>query len=169
VALPVFTVGQVLTAADVNQFLKNTLVAYRTATKTVTSSTTLADDTVIEVAVTANCIYEMTAMLKYDGDSAGDLKYQWVGPSGCTLSGTVHQLQSGAASTADDQTTGLIISNALTAGAVGTGSTVQLFNQGFVAVSSTAGTFKLQWAQGTSSATGTRVFADSYVCLRQIA
>lgn len=167
-ALPTFTVGQVLTAADTNQYLVNTTVARKTATETVTSSAVLQDDDHLTVSVSANCTYEFTCQLRYDGATTGDLQYQFVGPASATLFATAHQLQATAATSGDDQTVPMTISTPLTAGALGTGSTVHLFVHGFLVVAGTAGTCKLQWAQGTSSGTGTRVFADSYIVLRQI-
>jgi len=168
VALPVFTVGQVLTAADTNQYLVNTIVARKTATETVASSTTLQDDDHLTVSVAANCTYELTGVIKYDGATTGDLKFQFVGPSGATMDIVVQSYQVGGTVAASDQSAGLAISTPLSVGAAGTGSDVLLSFIGIVVVSSTAGTFKLMWAQDTSSATGTRVFANSYICLRQI-
>jgi len=166
VALPVFTVGQVLTAADVNQYLVNTIAARKTANESVTSSTTLQDDDHLNVTVAANCTYEFTCMLKFDGALAGDLKYQFVGPSGATLTAAVLQIVTGGTVTTEDQLTSMIISSTLTAGAFTGGGSLLI--HGIVVVSSTAGTFKLQWAQDTSNGTATRILQDSFFVLRQI-
>jgi hypothetical protein len=167
-ALKTFTAGEVLTASDTNVYLKNTIFARKTATESVTSSTTFQDDDHLSVSVAASSVYEMTAFLKYDGDTAGDLKFQWVGPSGATLSFWTETLQVTASSTADDAHAISAISTAVSAGARGAGTNCAATMAGLLVVSTTAGTFKLQWSQDTSSATATRLFADSYVCLRRV-
>jgi hypothetical protein len=45
---------------------------------------------------------------------------------------------------------------------------VTTFGQGILIVASTAGTFQLQWAQNTSNASATRIFSNSYLCLRRV-
>jgi hypothetical protein len=168
VALKTFVTGEVLTASDTNVYLKNTLYAEKTATETVTSSTAFQDDDHMTVSVAANSVYELTFQFIYDGATGGDLKYQFVGPAGATASLSVNRLQTAAASSVDDAIDTMGISTAQVVGALGAGTFCTSFGRGLVRVSSTAGTFKVQWAQNTSSGTATSLFADSYICLRRV-
>jgi hypothetical protein len=71
-AVPTFTVGQVLTAALVNQWLASR-AAVKGSNTSRSSTTTLADDPHLTLAVDANCIYVLELGLLYDGATAGDL------------------------------------------------------------------------------------------------
>lgn len=167
-ALKDFVSGEVLTADDVDVYLKNTIFARKTATESVTSSTALQDDNELTVSVAANSVYEVTLMLIYDGATGGDLKFDFTGPSGATMNGVALRLGQGAATGDDDAQSTFVMGTPEGVGALGTGSNAGMVFHGLLDLSATAGTFKLQWAQATSSGTATRVFADSYICLRRV-
>lgn len=167
-ALKTFTVGEVLTAADTNLYLVNTLAVRKTATEQVTSSTTLQNDDELLLSVAANSTYEFSGMLIFDGATAGDLKYQFTGPASATLDAVANQITEAGTISSSDQVIGFNISTPVITGAVGTGTNVHVPMSGILVVAGTAGTFQLQWAQGTSSVTGTRIFANSYLVLRRI-
>src|SRR5688500_16268650 len=102
-ALKTFVAGEVLTADDVNVYLKNTLFARKTADESVTSSTTLQDDNHLSVAVAANSLYELTACLQYEAHADGDFKWVFEGPAGTSFpGGAVHHMGSGGTFFADN-------------------------------------------------------------------
>lgn len=171
-AMKTFVTSDVLTASDTNVYLVNTIVAIKTATESVTSSTVLQDDDQLTVSVLASSTYEVFCQVFYDGNPAGDIKYDFVGPAGATFVASCHRLTTGATALSDatapmsvDQYT---MGTPIGVGAVTTGNTATTTFRGLLVVSSTAGTFKLQWAQNTSSGTATRVFANSYMVLRRV-
>jgi hypothetical protein len=168
-ALKTFVDGEVLQAADVNLYLKNTIFAYKTATETVVSSTTLQDDNDLTVSVAASSVYVLDAMLKYDSSTTSDLKISWVGPAGATLSWTATVLIEAAASQQDVQMLpGAALGASSVLGVASAGGTTYAFIRGLLVVAGTAGTFKLQWAQQTSGGTNTNMLADSYIFLRRV-
>lgn len=164
-----WNVGDVLTAADLNQFGENIKGAYKTVTESVTSSTTLQADDVLTCAVIANAVYTVEMLLIYDADTAGDLKFQFTGPSGAGLQASVNFLGSGAATSSDDQFQQMNIAAVFTCGGLGAGTRAVVLVKGLLTISTTAGNFALTWAQGTSSGTATNIFASSYLLLRQVA
>ena len=168
-AKPTFSTGDVPTATQVNAWFVNVTAAVKTATESVTSSTALQDDDTLSVSVDANTTYHFQAMLKYDAATAGDLKFRWTVPASATLSFSLQRLHDAAALFTDDQAFGGANDSDITAGGLGAGTTCWLPMQGILTVSSTAGTLLLRWAQNTSSATATRLFADSYVFLQRVA
>jgi hypothetical protein len=167
-AVPVWATNDVPTATDFNVWLTNVISAVKTATESLTSNTTLQDDDELIVTVAANSTYELTCMLRYDAATAGDLQFKFVGPAGATGTITCNRFNVGAASTGDDTVSSDPIGNVVTAGGLGAGFDTPVAATGLLKVAGTAGTFKLQWAQNTSSGTATRIFADSFIVLRRI-
>lgn len=167
-ALPTFTVGQVLTAADVNRYLKNTITAIKTANESVTSSTTLQDDNHLTASVEATSVYELECVVFYEADTGGDIKLQFSAPAGASLSAAISRLTTGAATIDNDAISIMTLGTAIPGGGLGAGQGAVLQIKGVVTIAGTAGTFKLQWAQNASSGTATTVYADSYFVLRQI-
>ena len=156
-ALKTFVDGEVLTSADVNTYLVNTLYAVKASDESVTSSTTLQDDEHLFASVAANSVYEVTVALRGTANSSGDLKVQFAGPAGATgLFGAGK----------DHSCVTLGTPNGPISLSTATPDTV--FFMGTLTVGGTAGTFKLQWAQNTSNATATTLQAGSYMVLRRI-
>src|SRR4249920_844934 len=91
-AAPVWNTNDVPTATDFNVWLTNILFAEKTVNESVTSSTAFQNDDDLFLAVAANSVYEMTAMLRYDGATAGDIKWQWTAPASATFSAITHRL-----------------------------------------------------------------------------
>jgi len=153
------------------------LFARKTADQSVTSSTTLVNDTHLTFSVLANGVYTMEGYLLYQGaaDPAGGLKVDFNGPAGATLKWTNFGTNQGSAS---PQTllTYNVVSETLapgsprTMGTNGTGGTVMSCSpRGILTVSSTAGTFVLRFAQGTSNATATSLMTGSWIRLTKVA
>jgi hypothetical protein len=165
--LKTFTAGEVLTADDVNEYLVNTLFVRKTSTESVTSSTALQNDNELVLAVEANCVYELTGTVIYDGSTTGDIQWDFTLPSGAVMSGIATRLATGGT-----DTTAFMqwdTESVTSAGALGTGTETVISLRHLVVVSSTAGNVQLRWSQNTSDGTATRVFANSYLCLRRVA
>jgi len=139
------------------------LASIKALDESVTSSTTLQNDDALWLPVAANAGYFVLCWLDYQGGTQGssDLKLQWTGPAGSSLSlSAVYYPTSGGvgANTNLSAITGL--STLIEAGTDGARALAMLMF-GTLLTGSTPGTFQLQWAQNTSSATATTVHAMS--------
>lgn len=143
--------------------------AYKTATESVASSTTLQDDDELFCPVAANGVYQFEAVIQYDADAAGDLKMQFAGSATTSMQAFAIFNTVGAATSSDMQIANMNVSSVIQVGGFGAGTRSSVLVKGLLLVGATAGTFKLTWAQTTSSAVATRLFADSYLLLRQVA
>jgi hypothetical protein len=169
-AAPVFATNDVPTEDQVNDWFVNVQYVRKTATESVTSSTALQDDDHLTVTVEANAHYVLDSTLFFDGATAGDFKMLWVAPAGAAMPWGVAAPVTTAVGFNDDQTAGFdLTGTGVTFGALGTGTTAAALISGLLVVGGTAGTLKLQWAQGTSSGTATRLFINSYLSLRRVA
>lgn len=133
----------------------------KSSDQTVTSSTTLVNDSQLKFAVAANETYIFQAWLyTYAADGTPDIKVTFTGPSGSTVLWSSSQVifNSGAATTLTVVNPG--------------GTTADLFVDanfraiqlyGTILNGATAGDVQLQWAQNTSSANGTSVKAGSSI------
>jgi hypothetical protein len=146
------------------------IVAYKTATETVTSSTTLQNDDQLFLPVAVNARYIFDSALFYTGAAspAGDLKLSFSGPAGATMKWANRGVNSSGLSQYN------VVVETLAAGsprAVGTNGATEMaaFPMGTVTTSSTSGNLQLQWAQNASSATGTALLAGSVIRLVRIA
>lgn len=158
-AAPTYTPGQVLGAADCNSWF-TPLAAYKAADQSVTSSTVLVNDNALSLSLLASATYRFDLFLNYEGGTQGssDLKFQLTLPTGATC-----RFWMGRKDTAGTNTSSFLGSQA-TAYALGTsgaGVLTGMYARGTVSMSTTAGTFQLQWAQNTSNGTATIVHASS--------
>lgn len=151
----------------------STLFAYKTADETVTSSTTNQDDDHLTMTVQANAVYRFLAYFKYSAHSSGDLKFGFTGPAGATLDWTGHALlpaDTGTSAPAIWITSEAITRQDFTVGGVGAENTSLATVWIFGTLQTTSsGTFKLQWSQGTSNGTGTIMRAGSWMSLDKMA
>ena len=141
----------------------------KAADESVTSSTTLQDDDELFFTVAANAVYEVGGFLRYLGVAGvGIFKVGWSGPASATFDWLPSGLiDTDTANTADHMWGGYkAIGDSNTFG--GSGSTAVVARPYGRLVTSTAGTFKLRWAQGTSSGTATTLKAQSYLIYRRI-
>ena len=168
-AAPVYATGDVPSASAVNQWFVNVTAAYKTATESVTSSTTLQDDDDLHVTVDASTVYDVSLVMFYDAATAGDIKVGFTYPASATGTFIATGIDPAGSSSAGDVTASADIATAFNFGGIGTGTTVAAHIKGLLTVAGTAGTLQVQWAQVSSSGTATRVFADSYLTLRRIA
>jgi hypothetical protein len=133
----------------------------KSSNQSVTSSTTLVNDSQLKFAVEANTTYIFNIWLwVYAADGTPDIKLTVTGPSGSTIAYSPSTYYATA-----DGTTALGTVN------VG-GGTFSAFvdanerNQlyfGSISNGATAGDLQFQWAQNTSSGTSTTVKAGSYI------
>lgn len=142
------------------------LAAIKGADQSVTSSTTLVNDSGLWVPVDANASYLFACYLDFEGGTQGssDIQWTWSGPSGYTLRYASGHIGTGG--TFDWSTyTG---SNTVIAGTAGAGNLQAAVMLGSL-VTSGAGTLQLKWAQNTASATPTIVHAQSILSLWRVA
>lgn len=148
------------------------VVAWKTATETVTSSTTLQADDQLFLPVVTNAKYIMDMFLVYSGQDAatgGNLKLQFTGPSGATLDWANFGVNTGGLTQYN------VVGEAIAAGsprAVGTnGAGVKMCARpmGTLTTASTSGNLALLWAQNSSNATGTVIHAGTFLRLYRVA
>lgn len=164
-AVGLINAGTRLTASMLRGIAPN--AAYKGADQSIASSTALANDSALFVPVVANAVYLFIMFLDYEGASGSGfgIKFGWTFPSGLTL----RAAQLGFSSTGADLVATMIKeSTVASAESQGAGTLDSVLLLGTIAVSSTAGTLQLQWAQNTSSATPTIVHASSALSLWQI-
>lgn len=133
----------------------------KSSDQTVTSSTTLVNDSQLLFAVEASATYIFQAWLyTYAADGTPDIKVTFTGPAGSTVLWSSSQVIFNAGGT----TTLTVVSPGATTADLFVDSNlraIQLY--GTILNSSTAGNLQFQWAQNTSSANGTSVKAGSSI------
>src|SRR6266536_3701246 len=82
--IPTWVTGQVWDATDVNLWCVPRF-AYKTASTSRASTTTLAADPHLIVAVDANAKYELTGLIDYEADVTGDMKFQFTLPAAAVM------------------------------------------------------------------------------------
>ncbi len=165
-AYPTFYAGQRLTAALMASTQPITVV--KAADESVTSSTTLQDDNHLILALEANATYVVEGALFYDGQfNAGNLKLTWSLPASATIYWAPNAPATGGAAAYASQAT---TSGNLSVGTYGTGGTKTTASiSATVTTAGTAGSMTLRWAQDTSSATATTIYAKSWLRAIRIA
>ena len=149
------------------------LTAYKTADESVTSSAVSQDDDALSLAVVANAVYLVTAWMIYEATTASDIRWGFTWPTGATMPWGEMALDTAAAGIFGDVKPNAFGAPAsgdvFQAGGAGAGSQLTGILYGLLTTSSTAGTLQLQWAQGTSGATATKVKAGSVLEARRLA
>jgi hypothetical protein len=152
--MKVFTEPSVLGAADVNEYLVNTIYAAKPADTTRTG-TSLNDDPDLQLPVAANRTYLLDLMVPFAG-ATGGLSFNFTGSGGNNLYG-YWQLQFSTTLVGQTRGSGY---DAVTYNlgenwtvATLTGLTIPdiLTVRGFLVTSSTAGTFTFRWCQNSGS------------------
>jgi hypothetical protein len=163
--------GSVPTAGEITQIItainETSLHVVKTADESVTSSTTLQNDDELFLTVSANAVYEVLVHIIFDAATAGDLKMAFTGPAGATFDWYQGSLISTADATSGSmyQVAYTLSTTITTTTGAGSGTNMVARPAGRLATVSASGTFNLQWAQGTSSGTATRVRAGSFLSL----
>ena len=165
---PTFGAGGVVASDDANQWFVP-LVALKGADQSVTSSTTLVNDSALVITPRINCTYWMEMYVDYEGgtNGASDLKGQFTVPSGAAINfSEMHNSASGATTVAMGQRASAAT---FVAGTNGAGNLLPLECKGTFSMAGTPGNLQFQWGQNGSSGTPTIVHAGSVLMLRRIA
>lgn len=169
-AMKVFNVGDVLAAADVNEYLTNTKYITKPNDTTRISTISATNDPDLSMPVDANKSYFCEWHVLYNSNSTANIRMQWTMPASATFNGLIF----GLGVSVSYGTNTIDASNPLNsvtfhwqgqAPAVDSG--VRL--SGVLATAGSAGNFTLQWAQDTSTAVNTIVRAGSSIYLRRVA
>lgn len=158
-----FSVNEYLTDSDVNTYFAQQVVALKTSTESVTSSTTLQDDNQLTMTVSANTTYWVDLFLITDGLTTADIKLAMFIPSG-TIRWNTNGLDVAASGTLGDVNRRVLTGGAVSGadvGTVGSGTSSVIPARGIARIGATGGTMWLQWAQNTSQSTATRILAGS--------
>jgi hypothetical protein len=167
--MPLFTAGDVLTAAKMNAINGYVL---KTADESVTSSAALQNDDHLFYTIPTVGTYAVDAWLfgTSAANAAGDLQYGFTFPAGTFYAfstGLDINLASGTSGTslwaAQTATSGV----AIQAFGLSTGGTAMHIHGLFVATAT--GTLRLQWAQNASNANASTLKAGSHMLVRQVA
>ena len=163
-AIGLFTAGTRITAALLNSIAPLSVI--KPSDQSVTSSTTLVNDSALFLPVVASATYLFDAYLDFEGAAigTGDLKIEWTVPAGAALRFDLHGLNTASSSFSSTFTDG--VTTAL--GTTGAASLRGALMKGSLVMAATAGNLQLKWAQNTSSATATIVHAQSYVALWRV-
>lgn len=150
---------------DVTIWNPSNLAGWQTVQKladeTKTANTTFANDAELKFSMLVNKKYRIRGTIWFDTTAAGDFKYQFVGPASPTLV-RFERIDCVAGGTpAENVPDTAYPTNKALAGAGTTGGYIRF--EAIVQNGASAGTFALQWAQNTSDAGNTTVYAGSYI------
>ena len=164
---PVWAVGQILDASDVNTWLIPTM-AVKTVDTGRASTTSPVADPELTLALAANSTYTYDLLVHYTGGTNGssDAQFGFTAPAGAL----------GFSFCIRYQISGLTFNSILiptfgtfiNAGTNGTTNPVGFWAHGSIKVGSTAGALAFVWSQNTSSGTATTVKGGSYLTAQRI-
>jgi len=166
VAIPVWAVGQVLAAADVNNWFIP-IAAVKPADTGRNTNIVPSNDPDLQFQVAANASYDLTAVVQYKGgtNGASDAQFQINVPGSTTGFVLAYRLTiSGLTLSA----LAVAFGTAFNAGTNGTGNNLPLLIKASLSTAGTAGTVALAWSQNTSSGTNTTVMAGSVLTVQRI-
>lgn len=148
------------------------LGAFKTANETVSASTTFQNDDELFVSVDASTRYALRGVILWTSGTVPDFKLDLSLPASAAHNtmATTYSLAAAAGSQLADSRI------FVTSGSVsipGQGTTFSTQGQltvldGFVSISSTAGEVTVRWAQATSDAGTTTVYANSWIELQRL-
>lgn len=181
-AYPIPLAGQKLTANLLRSM--QTQTARKTADTSRAATTTPTADPHLQFEVEANAVYTWWGWLKYESPTAADLNIDFTVPTGSL--GEWAALGAGNPVTGASATPTLRIdtqgasgylirtetsdvASARSYGGLGAGITLALSIYGTLRVSSTPGTFSLDWAQLASDATPAIMYTDSWINMLRVA
>lgn len=153
------------------QGIGQVLAAYRSTDSTPrTNNTMTADDQLVIAGCVANAVYIFEGWVNWSCASAvPDIKFDFTGPTGATMPARNFMAQTTTASTAIgsvDTGVGTTLGGDDVRGTIN-GQLSGLYN-GTLFMSSTAGSFTLNWAQNTTDANGVTLKQGSWIKLTRI-
>jgi len=160
----VWNVGDVLAANDVNVWLAP-IVGVKSADQVTSSHTTLINDADMRFAVAANSLYEFHAYVRFASPTGGDWKSSFTVPAGASA----HFQRLGrdiSGNFAGDSE--WLDTDSVTSQGRGAGTPTNAQFMGVLITGGTAGNLIFQWAQQTSNAGNTTLYANSYLTGRRI-
>lgn len=169
---PSIGVGTRVTADLLNRMLPEVVVKQSNTSRTTTTTATADPD--LTIAVEANATYRIKFFVIYTcgvtSPNNGFIRTNWSVPTGTT---SANRYLMGSASNQTDAISTLVQRRGAPynsdAGYGGRTSTTFLEEEGILVTGANAGNVTLNWAQLTSVATATVVYADSYVEALRIA
>jgi hypothetical protein len=179
---PTFLAGQTLTAALLTS--AQPMTALKNSDTARSSTTTLTADPELTFSVLANGVYIVDGWIKYTGDPASDITLSWTVPTGAI--GEWSGLGVGNPLISANGSPGALVADTGSVrgymmraestdftgsrgfGALSTTDTLAIQLSATLRVGSSDGTFALNWAQSSSSATATTVYTDSWLRLQRI-
>lgn len=144
------------------------VVVRKTADEVVNNSSTLQNDDDLLHALLADEVWRFDGMLFFDGGTTPDIKVAFTVPAGATIRWTIYA-QSDSGGTVYAGALVVVSGTASDTGAAGIGTFRILNIRGMVACGATPGNLQLQWAQNTTNASNTTLFANSSLVLHQLA
>lgn len=170
VVVPVGSNGAILVADSaqtpgIKWELRNLFALKTAGDQSITNNVVLADIVGLSVSVEASSIYILDLFLIYDTGATPDIQFGLVAPAGAT--GNWASAPAKRTADADTDFSVVSIATTLNAGGVAAGTVVQATYTGILHTSS-AGTFKMQFCQATTSGTATIVKNDSYIRLTKV-
>lgn len=168
---PQWLAGQDITADLLNSMIPK--VVRKTADTVRSSTTTVTADPELQITLDANAVYVWDGWIKYDARPTSDLVFDFTAPTGALGEWGGH----GAGSdTGTAGTPGYMLrteANDIQQSRTYYGNTASnpltLFLYGTIRMSSTSGTFSLDWAPANSVAENTTVYTDSWLRFQRIA
>jgi hypothetical protein len=153
VSVPTWSVGQVLTASDVNTWLVPAEAVKQNDQSTTSAS--VANDNELLLSVAANAEYRFECWLSWVGVVAAGIQWTWTVPSGAGLVYQPLHNEGGGTGLNNSATT---YADTDTVTAVGTSPTVAaVLMKGTLQTGSSSGTIRLKWGQGTANGSATHV------------
>ena len=163
-AIPTFASGDVLTAADCNNYFVP-LAAIKTSDESVSSSTTLQNDDELVLTPAVSVSYYFQCFIYFQGGTAGDIKWQWGVPTSAFIRYQAVFTGTGGGFGANSVYTASDIPAAQCDGA---GVDNGLNMMGTLVMGANSGNLQFKWAQNSSTGTATIVKAQSAVMLTRI-
>jgi hypothetical protein len=145
--IPVWSVGQVLSASDVNNWLAPAAAVYKTASTNRTSAT-LTIDPDLQFTLAGGAVYSIQGAILCTGAAGIGFNFGWTTPSGAAGGYGVAFNQSGVGAV----TLGLVWTATQVSGTPG--GTQSLLVNGVITTTG-GGTFGLNWATFTGGSTAT--------------
>jgi hypothetical protein len=162
--IPVWSVGQVLAAADVNNWMVPVAVVKMGDTSR--TSTTVTADPELAVTIPGAGSYAFRMYINYEGGTGGAADMQFVMNSVGSIRFQCLGINA-SAGTIDPSTT-RVGGTAITCLTSGAGALKAVTAAGSL-VTGTSGTVTFSWAQNSSSGTATIVHAGSWMTFRRLA
>ncbi|MEV6297859.1 hypothetical protein AB0M02_00465 [Actinoplanes sp. NPDC051861] len=160
--------GKPATQSSLDDELTTILTAMKIADETLSSLGTVQDDDHLLVSVEANSYYIVEGWIRYvSASTSSDLRINYSYPASAAFARNDFGTATSAAATAAEAVDMTVVTtgdNGRGSGTTERGVSVK----GFLQTSTTAGTFRVRWAQVTSSADSLTVKTGSWIKLTKI-